>query len=182
MRYTASNKTIVVLKPFCIKIAILSNFYIHRVPLPPPECQDDISAIFVYFQDISVFFAIFSYSYEDFVAKKKASTPKEVHALPTSKFIWEKSKATTRNQVVALVRQKGFEPPTFWFVAKHSIQLSYWRIPFLFFASSLTAWLVYQVFGVLSTKIWSFFKKHFYSLFQGFFRRVLPVPAHRTSS
>ena len=28
-----------------------------------------------------------------------------------------------------LVRQKGFEPPTFWFVAKHSIQLSYWRIP-----------------------------------------------------
>ena len=27
-----------------------------------------------------------------------------------------------------LVRQKGFEPPTFWFVAKHSIQLSYWRI------------------------------------------------------
>ena len=27
-----------------------------------------------------------------------------------------------------LVRQKGFEPPTFWFVAKHSIQLSYERI------------------------------------------------------
>ena len=28
-----------------------------------------------------------------------------------------------------LVREKGFEPPTFWFVAKHSIQLSYSRIP-----------------------------------------------------
>ena len=30
-----------------------------------------------------------------------------------------------------LARQKGFEPPTFWFVAKHSIRLSYWRIQFL---------------------------------------------------
>ena len=27
-----------------------------------------------------------------------------------------------------VVRLKGFEPPTFWFVAKHSIQLSYSRI------------------------------------------------------
>ena len=27
-----------------------------------------------------------------------------------------------------VVRQKGFEPPTFWFVAKHSIRLSYWRV------------------------------------------------------
>ena len=36
-----------------------------------------------------------------------------------------------------LVRLKGFEPPTFWFVAKHSIQLSYWRI-----GCSLTALLL----------------------------------------
>ena len=28
---------------------------------------------------------------------------------------------------VNLARQEGLEPPTFWFVAKHSIRLSYWR-------------------------------------------------------
>ena len=28
---------------------------------------------------------------------------------------------------VYLVRQEGLEPPTYWFVASHSIQLSYWR-------------------------------------------------------
>lgn len=27
-----------------------------------------------------------------------------------------------------LVRLKGFEPPTYWFVASHSIQLSYSRV------------------------------------------------------
>ena len=27
-----------------------------------------------------------------------------------------------------MVRPKGLEPPTYWFVASHSIQLSYWRI------------------------------------------------------
>ena len=29
-----------------------------------------------------------------------------------------------------VVRLKGFEPPTYWFVASHSIQLSYSRILF----------------------------------------------------
>ena len=27
-----------------------------------------------------------------------------------------------------MARQKGFEPLTPWFVAKYSIQLSYWRV------------------------------------------------------
>ena len=30
-----------------------------------------------------------------------------------------------------MVRLEGFEPPTFWFVAKHSIQLSYSRMSFV---------------------------------------------------
>ena len=29
-----------------------------------------------------------------------------------------------------LVRQKGLEPPTYWFVASYSIQLSYCRMSF----------------------------------------------------
>ena len=29
---------------------------------------------------------------------------------------------------VIMARWKGLEPPTFWFVAKHSIQLSYQRV------------------------------------------------------
>ena len=27
-----------------------------------------------------------------------------------------------------MARQEGFEPPTLWFVARYSIQLSYWRV------------------------------------------------------
>lgn len=50
---------------------------------------------------------------------------------------------TTRNNKKAirykylmtfLVRRKGLEPPTYWFVASHSIQLSYRRIPQAVFA------------------------------------------------
>ena len=32
-----------------------------------------------------------------------------------------------RHKACLLARQEGFEPPTLWFVARYSIQLSYWR-------------------------------------------------------
>ena len=41
-----------------------------------------------------------------------------------------------------LVRLKGFEPPTYWFVASHSIQLSYSRISLAFYVSPSSATLV----------------------------------------
>ena len=41
---------------------------------------------------------------------------------------FNKKRTTTANAIlVLLARQKGLEPLTFWFVAKHSIRLSYWR-------------------------------------------------------
>ena len=43
-------------------------------------------------------------------------------------------------RTLTMVRLEGFEPATFWFVAKHSIQLSYSRIStevFLSLADSL---------------------------------------------
>ncbi len=43
-------------------------------------------------------------------------------------FAIQYKKPTARWAMGFLVRLKGFEPPTFWFVAKHSIQLSYSRI------------------------------------------------------
>ena len=38
-----------------------------------------------------------------------------------------KRKSRPKGQLF-LVRRKGLEPPTYWFVASHSIQLSYRRI------------------------------------------------------
>ena len=32
------------------------------------------------------------------------------------------------SRILYVVRRKGLEPPTFWFVARHSIQLSYQRL------------------------------------------------------
>ena len=40
---------------------------------------------------------------------------------------YTKQKVTANAVTFYLARRKGLEPPTFWFVAKHSIQLSYRR-------------------------------------------------------
>ena len=50
-----------------------------------------------------------------------------------------------------LVRRKGLEPPTYWFVASHSIQLSYRRIQRFHQRSSIIAHTL--------SKCKSFFKK-----------------------
>ena len=43
-------------------------------------------------------------------------------------FYARRNKRPTRKGVRRLVRQEGLEPPTYWFVASHSIQLSYCRL------------------------------------------------------
>ena len=44
-------------------------------------------------------------------------------------FLCRRQKKTSEQSGLCsdVARQEGLEPPTFWFVAKHSIQLSYWR-------------------------------------------------------
>ena len=42
-------------------------------------------------------------------------------------WIFDNKKAVFPIGNTASMRQEGFEPPTLWFVAIHSIQLSYWR-------------------------------------------------------
>ena len=48
----------------------------------------------------------------------------------------KKQNAGTHSRSDVLVRQKGLEPPTYWFVASYSIQLSYCRMSV---SSQLTA-------------------------------------------
>ena len=71
-----------------------------------------------------------------------------------------------------LVRQKGFEPPTFWFVAKHSIQLSYSRMS-LFPDDSL-------IIAQLQRECKCFFR--FFRFFQNFFPATpFPTPSVKTA-
>ena len=54
----------------------------------------------------------------------------------------KKARRKRCNACDELVRLKGFEPPTYWFVASHSIQLSYSRISLAFYVSLSSAMLV----------------------------------------
>ena len=46
-----------------------------------------------------------------------------------SKWKSDRTKKTPQQcGVFNMARQEGFEPPTAWFVARYSIQLSYWRV------------------------------------------------------
>ena len=63
-----------------------------------------------------------------------------------------------------LVRRKGLEPPTYWFVASHSIQLSYRRIPRSFERLNIIA----QQSGK-SKNFFCFFRTFFFSLSGSFF-------------
>lgn len=66
---------------------------------------------------------------------------------------FKKRKRGRPKRTTSMARQKGFEPLTPWFVAKYSIQLSYWR----FFNNSniisLHSWFVKRKFEK-NLKIW----------------------------
>ena len=72
-------------------------------------------------------------------------------------FFNKKTGKTSRTCLSCLARPKGFEPLTFWFVAKHSIQLSYERIT-LFVLSRWTAYKLYAFVLHLSRVKVKFFR------------------------
>ena len=71
-----------------------------------------------------------------------------------------------------MVRLKGFEPPTFWFVAKHSIQLSYSRMSFLQLRHHTTSSQKMQ-------EIFSAFLKFFKNGRESDLTHPIPGPSHR---
>ena len=59
-----------------------------------------------------------------------------------------------------MARLEGLEPPTFWFVAKHSIQLSYQRVWSIMSTHSLlTAQVSYHIFSENATPKFNFFAR-----------------------
>jgi hypothetical protein len=47
---------------------------------------------------------------------------------------------TVVKEIINMARQEGFEPPTAWFVARYSIQLSYWRVVKSKITCSVSKW------------------------------------------
>ena len=75
-----------------------------------------------------------------------------------------------QNWCPVMVRRKGLEPPTYWFVASHSIQLSYRRIPRFHQRLSIIAHEEEKC-------------KHFFREFPHFlFDRMLPILPSRTQA
>ena len=71
-----------------------------------------------------------------------------------------------------LVRRKGLEPPTYWFVASHSIQLSYQRIYVLHF---LCLDNITQIKQKCNT-FFIFYKDYLKYIFQEYLRQAPQAP------
>ena len=75
-------------------------------------------------------------------------------------LLFRRNKNTSEQSILYsdVVRLKGFEPPTYWFVASHSIQLSYRHtFPTLIIISQIFMYV--NVFFVLQTKLCKILKK-----------------------
>lgn len=56
------------------------------------------------------------------------------------------------NPLFYMARQEGFEPPTAWFVARYSIQLSYWRVrECAFYEFPLQSQSVIELFNIAAS-------------------------------